>query len=471
VNPGALVLPALRWREDGDFAHEQPVIDAALEFGAGGFIVFGGTEASVRRLTDDLRAAAGRPLLIASDLERGAGQQVRGLAELPTPLALAALDDLAVVRGAGALTAAQALSVGINWVFAPVADLDLEPDNPIVQTRAFGADPEQVAALVAAWITGCEGVGALSCAKHWPGHGRTRTDSHDVLPVVEAAAELLRGTDFVPFRAAVDAGVSSIMTAHVAYPSLDPSRTPATLSEPILSLLRNELGFQGTIVSDALIMEGALGGRTEAEAACEAVRAGIDLLLYPTDPSAVARALDRAAGVDSALRARVDASLARYEFVLRQVPAGPAVPDGESGSAVAAADWLLSLPLLRGHAPRLRMPVELVVIDDDLGGRWPAVPSDHVAEVLRARGVPLGPGGSRIVLAFASPRASKGRAGFGPASLAALGEEAGRADLMVLFGHPRLVAELPGAAPVVLAWHRQRLMQAAVARWLSGRLA
>jgi beta-glucosidase-like glycosyl hydrolase len=469
VNPGSLVLPALRWREDGDFAHEEPVIEAALRDGAGGFIVFGGTEASVRRLTADLRTAAGRPLLIASDLERGAGQQVRGLAELPTPLALAALDDLAVVRGAGALTAAQALSVGINWVFAPVADLDLEPDNPIVQTRAFGGDPSRVGTLVAEWITGCEALGALSCAKHWPGHGRTRTDSHDVLPVVDVPADLLRRTDMLPFRAAVDAGVSSIMTAHVAYPSLDATGAPATLSASILSILRDELGFQGAIVSDAMIMEGALGGRTEGAAAIAAVRAGIDLILYPTDPAAVARALDAAAGQDPGLRARVDASLARYETALRQAPDGAVVADGESGSATAAADWLLSLPLLRGTAPRLRLPLELVLVDDDLGGRWPAVPSDHVAEVLRSRGVTLGSGGSRVVLAFASPRASKGRAGFGPQSLAML--DASRdADLVVLFGHPRLAAELPGGPPVVLAWHRQRLMQAAVARWLAGRM-
>lgn len=469
MNPGSLILPALRWREDGDFAHETPVIEAALRFGAGGFIVFGGTEASVGRLTAELRAGAGRPLLIAADLERGAGQQVRGLAELPTPLALAALDDLAVVRGAGALTAAQALSVGINWIFAPVADLDLEPDNPIVQTRAFGADPPRVAALVAEWIIGCETMGALSCAKHWPGHGRTRTDSHDVLPVVDAPADLLRRTDMVPFRAAVDAGVSSIMTAHVAYPSLDPTRAPATLSAPILSILRDELGFRGSIVSDAMIMEGALGGRTECAAAIAAVRAGIDLLLYPTDPAAVAHALDAAAGQDAQLRARVDAALTRYASALQRAGDGPIAPDGESGSAPAAADWLLSLPLLRGTAPRLRMPLELVLVDDDLGGRWPAVPADHVAEVLRARGVTLGPGGSRVVLAFASPRASKGRAGFGPESLAML--DASRdADLVVLFGHPRLAAELPDAVPVVLAWHRQRLMQAAVARWLSGRI-
>jgi len=469
MNPGSLILPALRWREDGDFAHEQPVIDAALGFGAGGFILFGGTEASVRKLTAELRASAGRPLLIASDLERGAGQQVRGLAELPTPLALAALDDLAVVRGAGALTAAQAHSVGINWVFAPVADLDLEPDNPIVQTRAFGDDPARVATLVAQWIIGCEALGALSCAKHWPGHGRTRTDSHDMLPVVDAPADLLRRSDMLPFRAAVEAGVSSIMTAHVAYPSLDPTGAPATRSEPILSILREELGFHGPIVSDAMIMEGALGGRSEAEAAREAVRAGIDLLLYPTDPPAVARALDAAAGHDQVFRARIDASLARYEAVLRRAPDGPTVADGDSGSAAAAADWLLALPLLRGTAPRLRMPLELVLVDDDQGGRWPAVPPDHVAEVLRAGGVTLGPGGSRIVLGFASPRASKGRAGFGPESLARLAASRD-ADLVVLFGHPRLGAELPGASPVVLAWHRQRLMQAAAARWLSGRI-
>jgi beta-glucosidase-like glycosyl hydrolase len=471
MTAGRLVFPALRWRADSGFGHEAEAIAAALEFGAGGFILFGGTADAVFELTGQLRREAGRPLLLAADLERGPGQQIAGLDELPPPRALASLGDPAVLRGAGVLTALEALSVGINWVLAPVVDLDVEPANPIVQTRSFGADPAAVAEAAAAWIVGCEAPGALACAKHFPGHGRTRTDSHDTVPVVAADAKLLRSTDLEPFRAAIAAGVSTIMTAHVAYPALDPSGSPATFSAPILSLLRGELGFHGLIVSDALMMGGAQAKRTPADAGLAALQAGVDLLLYPNDPPAVATALERATRAAASTAARVEQALLRYEAALRAAPLDDR-PERlpPAGSSLAAADWLLAAPLLRGEPPRLRLPLDLLIVDDDLGGVWPASPTSWVAEALSARGVALGPGGSRVILAFAEPRASKGRAGFGPESRAILAREAPGAALVVLFAHPRLLAELPGDAPVLLAWHRQRLMQEAVARWLPGRI-
>jgi len=292
MTTGRLILPALRAGADAGFSHEAARIADALDLGVGGFIVFGGTVESVRRLTADLLRRAGRPLLVASDLERGAGQQVAGLTQFPPPLALASLGDASVVRWAGAVTAQEARAVGINWVFAPVGDLDVLPDNPIVQTRAFGDDPNRVASLVRTWIEGCQGAGALACAKHFPGHGRTAVDSHIALPVVPDAAATLRETDLLPFAIAVESGVASIMTAHVAYPALDPSGVPATLSRPIMDELRGPLGFDGLVVSDALIMDGALAGRRESDAAVEAVRAGVDLLLYPNDARRVRDALE-----------------------------------------------------------------------------------------------------------------------------------------------------------------------------------
>jgi beta-glucosidase len=472
MTAGRLVLPALRWRDESGFTHEQATIEAALGYGAGGFILFGGTADGVTELTDRLHAAAGRPLLIASDLERGAGQQVRGLSELPPPGALASLHDPAVLRGAGILTAVEALSVGINWVLAPVADLDLEPENPIVQTRAFGEDPALVAAAVGAWVVGCEAAGAMACAKHFPGHGRTRTDSHMGLPVVEASRELLLASDLLPFHAAVGAGVSSVMTAHVAYPALDPTGAPATFSKPILDLLRRELGFEGLIVSDALMMEGARAGRPAGAIGVDALSAGVDLLLYPDEPAAVAEALVRAAAEDSGVAQRVEESLDRYGAALRAA-ASEERPERlpPSGSALATSDWLLSRPMLRGVAPRLTPPIELVIVDDDQGSPWPVSPNTWVTEALAAKGVPLGPGGSKVVLAFAEPRASKGRSGFSPASAARLAEEGKVAALTVLFTHPRLLDALAGRGPVLHAWHRQRLMQEAAARWIAGHLA
>jgi beta-glucosidase-like glycosyl hydrolase len=471
VSAGRLVFPALRWRDSGGFAHEDSAIESALAYGAGGFIIFGGDPDAVSRLTARLRKDAGRPLLFASDLERGAGQQFPGLSELPPPRALASLNDPAVLRGAGILTAVEALSVGVNWVLAPVADLDVEPENPIVQTRAFGEEPAQVAAAVAAWIVGCEAAGALACAKHFPGHGRTRTDSHLNVPLVGASRDLLESTDLLPFEAAINAGVSTVMTAHVAYPALDPTGTPATFSGPILDFLRRRLGFEGLIVSDALMMEGARAGREPGAVGVDALAAGVDLLLYPEQPAVVAAAIAERAASDPSLAGRVDAALRRYDIALQMVESDePPVRPPPSGGAVATSDWLLSGPLLRGQPSALTAPLELVVIDDDLGTPWPVSPSDWVAKALASRGIRLGPGGSRVVLVFAEPRASKGRAGFSAENAARLAREIPGAALTVLFTHPRLADSIPGGGPILHAWHRQRLMQEAVARWLESRI-
>jgi beta-glucosidase-like glycosyl hydrolase len=468
---GRLILPALRAAADGGFGHEAARIADALDLGVGGFIVFGGTVESVRRLTADLFRRAGRPMLIAADLERGAGQQVAGLTEFPPPLALASLEDAAVVRWAGAVTAQEARAVGINWVFAPVGDLDVLADNPIVQTRAFGDDPNRVASLVRTWIEGCQDAGALACAKHFPGHGRTTVDSHIALPVVSDSADTLRDSDLLPFSIAVECGVASMMTAHVAYPALDASGVPATISGPIMAELRERLGFDGLVVTDALIMDAALVGRRESDAAVEAVQAGVDLLLYPNDARRVRDALEQALASGALSPARLAEALRRYDRALAlATSATPPVTRGPFESADALADALLAQGMLRGGAPTLRGPLDLVVVDDDLGGPYPPGPSDWVHQVLGANRIGRYDGGSRVVLAFAEPRAWKGRSGFGAASRDALANAVPGADLIVLFGHPRLLPELPTDAPVLLAWHRQPLMQEAVGRWLVRRL-
>lgn len=471
MNPGRLVIPALRARSDGSFTHEAETIRAALDVGAGGFIIFGGNVDSVRTLTAELVRRAGRPLLLASDLERGAGQQVEGLTELPPPAALAWLDDPDVIRWAGALTAAEARSVGINWVFAPVADLDVLPTNPIVQTRAFGADPSAVAACVRGWVEGCQMTGALACAKHYPGHGRTAIDSHVALPSVADTEATLRDEDERPFAEAVAAGVTSVMTAHVAYPALDPSGRPATLSAPILARLRNGLCFDGIIVTDALIMEGALSGQSEGAAAVNALAAGVDVLLYPSDAALVCAAVREAAGSGALPPQRLADAEHRYEVALARATRAPGrAPAGPYESAGHLADALIDRGLIRGMFRGLKAPLDLVVVDDDLGGPYAPSPSDYLAKWLGARGL-SGTGGARIVLVFAEPRAWKGRGGLGPAAQELLAREAPRADLIVLFGHPRLAEEVPGGRPILLAWHRQRLMQEAVARWLAARIA
>src|SRR5712671_6712023 len=278
-----LFFPAIRWDQTRGYEGERAAIDEALKLGVGGFILFGGPSEHVAALTEDMHSKSHIPLLIGADLERGAGQQFAGQTALPPLAAIASLEDIQAVRRAASISAAEARELGINWIYAPDCDIDVEPNNPIIGTRSFGSDPERVGEYAAAWIDACQSEGVLACAKHFPGHGRTVADSHKELPRVEESAETIRATDLVPFRRAIERGVASIMTAHVAFPALDPSGAPATLSREIMTkLLRKELEFTGIVVTDALIMEGVLGGG-EAEAVVRALDAGCDALLYPSD--------------------------------------------------------------------------------------------------------------------------------------------------------------------------------------------
>lgn len=474
-----LVLPALRWDPEHGFDHQA--VDSALALGVGGFIVFGlnaiqgglGVPArTLRAFIIDVTARAGRPLLWASDLERGAGQQVAGCTELPPPAALASLGDPTLLRWAGWHTACEAHAVGLNWVLAPVCDLDVEPRNPIVQTRAFGDEAEGVGAAVAEWITGARAGGVLATAKHWPGHGRTLADSHDTVPVVDAPAQLLRDQDEAPFRAAIKAGVDTVMTAHVAYPALDPSGRAATFSAPILARLR-ELGFDGLIATDALLMDGA-EGKGPGAVALAAIEAGCDLLCYPTDLRASVVTLEAAAEVGPQ-GPRIRESLARYERVVAEVQARTHTEVGGTFTPDGIADALLARGLRRGPVTGPLPRIEVDLVDDDQGGKWPASPNTYLADALHE--AEEGKGGSAddgavrftVLAAMAEPRASKGRAGFSAENRARLANLAPKADLVVLFGHPRLCKEIPGDRPLLVAWHRQKLMQDAVARWLLAR--
>ncbi len=462
-----LVFPSLRWRATG-FEHERAKIDAALAAGVGGFILFGGTIESVSGLVRDLQQQAGRALLIGADLERGPGQQVEGLTELPPPAALGYLADTQATRACGIVTASEARAVGINWAFAPVCDLDLEPRNPIVQTRSFGTDPTFVADHAAAWIEGCQGHGVQACAKHYPGHGRTTEDSHATLPRVAASFEELRRTDLVPFAEAIRAGAGSVMSAFVAYPGWDASGGAAGFSREILGYLRDPLGFKGLVVTDALIMAGATAAQAEGPATVAAVAAGCDALLYPTDWQGVVRALGRAAGREIST-ARADEALGRYEQALGvwgRGEVGPGVTDLTADSQFADSLADRAVHLVRGEAPRLEGPLNVATVDDDVGGPYRVGPRDVFQATLGEAGVNVGKG---IVLVYAEPRSWKGRANLGARSVAALQRLAGSARLVVLFAHPRLVEQIPGTAPVLCCWHGQPLMQRAAARWVGAR--
>ena len=467
-----LVCPAVRWRR-GSFKSEREKIEQALTAGVGGFILFGGTRAAVAALTSALRDTAGRPLLLGSDFERGPGQQVRGLTELPPPAALGYLNDLDATYACGQITATEARAVGLTWIFAPVCDLDTEPRNPIVQTRSFGADAHVVGSHAAAWIKGCQEHGVMACAKHYPGHGRTTTDSHEGLPVVTASAADLQA-EAAPFAAAVRAGVASVMPAHVAYPAWDPSGSAATFSKPILDYLRATMGFDGLVVTDAFIMAGATAAAPEGVAAVAAVNAGCDMLLYPTDWAGVVRALEQ---VDPD---RADKALAQYERAVNPGASPRGQPSDVDDVTLAEhqkfTDGLAdrAVHLVRGERPRLGKMLSVTIVDDDVGGPYSIPPRDVLAKTLRASGVVvprhLEPGTRHLVLVYAEPRSWKGRADLGPQSLAQLERLVPGASLVILFAHPRLAAQVPGDVPVLCCWHGQALMQRAAARWVLARV-
>jgi len=461
-----LVFPSLRWR-GGSFAHERATIDAALAAGVGGFIVFGGTREAVAELTRGVREQAGRPLLVGADLERGAAQQVEGLTECPTPAALGWLDDLDATHAAAIITAQEARAVGISWAFAPVCDLDLEPRNPIVGTRSFGADPQRVGEHAAVWVRGCQEHGVLACAKHYPGHGRTTQDSHETLPRVVTPLAELEAMDLVPFEHAIRAGVGAVMSAYVAYPAWDASGRAAAFSPTMLGYLRDPLNFSGLVITDALIMAGATAAQSEAPATVGAVAAGCDALLYPSNWQGVIQALDGAVGKEIATT-RADQALEKIEQAVTAWGRGDVggTEPGDLAEHAAFVDGIADrvLHMVRGEPPRVRGPVRVSIVDDDVGGPYRVGPRDIFEKTLRENGVGRGAWG--VVLVYAEPRSWKGRANLGARSLAALRRLVPGAKLVVLFGHPRLVGQIPGRAPVLCAWHGQPLMQRAAARWL-----
>lgn len=473
-----LLVPAIRWDASRGFDHARADIDRALQLGVGGFILFGGEQDAVRQLTRDLRQRSRLPLLIGADLERGAGQQFLGATGLPPLAAVASLDDVDAVRKAARLTAREARTLGVNWDYAPVCDLDLVPENPIIGTRSLGSDPKTVATLAAEWITACQGEGVLACAKHFPGHGRTTRDSHMELPTVDASKKELLETDLVPFRAAIEAGVASIMTAHVAYPALDESGAPATVSREMLRwFLRESLKFDGLVVTDALIMEGFKQEGGEADAAVRAIDAGCDLLLYPEDIEGVAKRLQEAFDGMELDRDRVQRSFRRRQkWAQWSAPPNeyrrPSLTDVAWGAQLA--DRVLKQ--LRGSTSKIGSVASVIVVDDDIGGPYPPPSREPFFRALAAGGTQVrrvdapraGEGASTVIAVFGDIRSWKGRPGYGPETRAAVASACAAApDATVLqFSHPRLAAELPDAGNLVCAWGGEAAMQQAAARWL-----
>lgn len=298
----------------------------------GGLILFNGRQGSTAQTLASLQTESQFPLLVTSDIERGVGQQLLGHTMFPHAMAFDALGDDAesAVKHFAKLTAAMARANGIHITFGPVADVNIDPLNPIIATRAFGDKPERVSQLVQAFIEGCQSEGLLATAKHYPGHGNTHEDSHSELPKVDSSREELEACEFTPFQAAIEADVALIMSAHVQYPALDPTGKPATLSYPILTeLLRNQLGFQGAEISDSLLMEGVKQeSADEGTLAVEALEAGVDILLDVAEPVATLNALEAAVTQGRLSEERVEEAFNRLWGLKEKIFGGPPRPAG-----------------------------------------------------------------------------------------------------------------------------------------------
>lgn len=348
------------------------------ELNIGGVILLGGSSVELQMRSQQLQNWANIPLFIAADIEEGIGQRFPGGTWFPPPMALGAIyqqDPMLAQQYAnqmGQITAQEALAVGINWLFAPVVDVNNNPDNPVINIRAFGESPVVVSALSASFIQGAKSSQVLTTAKHFPGHGDTATDSHLDLPALEHSEARLASVELPPFESAIAAGVDSIMTAHLMIPTWDQDR-PATLSAKIMTQkLRNQMKFAGLLVTDALIMGGVTKFASPKEVAVMAIEAGCDVLLMPDDPEvAIASIYD---GVKSGRikEKQIQQSLERIWQAKQKVGQLEASPlNLFSQSAKSTVSSILqdslqtggNLPFVPHHKQKIR---NLIVVDDVL---------------------------------------------------------------------------------------------------------
>ena len=229
-----------------------------VDFHVGGYHTFGGDPAGNALAINEMQKMAKVPLLITADLEGGPGYVLFGATRLPLAMAIAATGDEKLAYDAGKLTAQEARAIGINVNFYPVADVNNNPENPIINIRSFGEDPASVSRFVRAYIRGAQENGVIATAKHFPGHGDVATDSHMQMPVLDVPRERLETLELPPFRAAIAEGVGAVMSAHIWLPKLEPEKgVPSTLSKNVLGgVLRGELGFKGIVFTDAMTMRG-----------------------------------------------------------------------------------------------------------------------------------------------------------------------------------------------------------------------
>ena len=485
----------MAWIPGGGAA--QARADRFVALGVGGVIVGKGERAATARAVARLQARSGVPLLVAADLEWGAGMRLLGATLLPTAMAVGATGDTALAYAHGRATAAEARPAGINVALAPSLDVNVDPRNPIINTRAFGERPASVAALGVSAIRGLQDGGMLAVVKHFPGHGDTSEDSHLTLPTVTASRARLDSVELVPFRAAARAGVGGVMVGHIAVPANAGDRGPSSLSRAVITgLLRDALGFDGLVFTDALNMGAARAAGAPGDVAVRAIRAGADVLLQPDDPAGAVDALARAVERGTLPAERLDASVrrvlrakARLGLLARTPPPRATADVAATADRVAAR----SLTLLRDSARVLPLrPGREVVLLTHVAVAVPGGADHTLVRALRAAGLrvrarSIGPRSAGpvadslvrawrgteppVVIATVYRQAVPWHGGVGlPREIGAALDRLGRAAPLALvsFGDPYVVADVGSAAVVLEAWSAAPASQGAAARALTG---
>lgn len=280
--------------------------------GIGGVCIFKGNLERTAQMLRELQEVSAVPLIVSADFEHGLPMRLDNGTSFPHAMALGMAGELPRTFRVAQSIAREARAVGVHWNFAPCCDINSNPDNPIINIRSFGATADVVSAQAEAYIAGMQYERVLACAKHFPGHGDTAVDSHLSLPVLSMDAERLRSFELEPFRKAIAAGVKSIMIGHLTVPALDPSMLPASLSRAVVTeLLREELGFTGIIVTDAMDMKAIASGWSSGEAAVMALEAGVDVVLLPDNIREAIDAIEQAVVSGRLSRQRLEESVQR----------------------------------------------------------------------------------------------------------------------------------------------------------------
>ena len=486
--------------DDDAFRRLQEWVDSLR---IGGLIVSVGSPHDVAVKLNRLQARSPLPLLVGSDLEAGTAIRLNGGTPFPPNMGVAATGSDSDAYQLGRITALEGRAVGIHLAFAPVADVNNNPANPIINVRSFGEDPHAVGRLVAAEIRGLQEHGMLAAAKHFPGHGDTGTDSHISLPVLAAGWSRLDSVELVPFRSAIAANVAAVMSAHIAVPGLDRGQLrPGTVAPNILTgLLRDSLGFTGLVVTDALNM-GGIATAYGAEASVRAFVAGSDILLQPADPKVAIDAMAAAVARGEISQERLNRSVRRVlemkrklglftrrTALLDSIPMVVGRAEFRSQAEDMASRSIVLVKDVNGTVLNLedtRRPISLITYGDDNNRSI----GNALASELRVRGFPVtsfklwpasGPASydsaasviarSPITLFAVSDKPTESRGTLGiPDSLATLITVTSRSrpTILVSLGNPYLITQLPDVWSYLIAWRATAIAEQAVARAIAG---